>query len=110
MTAWRVCSVISNRTGRPVFFCRTVALDGRSVWGNVLDFESNYIATAQLAIDSEIEQGQVSLAVSHLELGADRPDVFWPERRLGSGHLALVPRDALRGGGLVAFHGHSPGW
>ena len=78
------------------------SLNGVPVRGDVLDFESDDIATAQLAVDGEIEQRQVALAVCHLELGADRPDVFWPERRFGSGQLALVPRDALRGG-LIAF-------
>src|SRR4029077_13348269 len=70
-------------------------LNGVSGWGNVLDFESDDIATTQLAIDGEIEQRQVALAVCHLKLSADRPDVLRPQRRLGSGQLALVPRGAL---------------
>jgi len=45
-------------------------LNGVSVWGNVLDFESDDIATTQLAIDGEIEQRQVALAVCHLKLSA----------------------------------------
>jgi len=48
-------------------------LNGVSVWGNVLDFESDDIATTQLAIDGEIEQRKVALAVCHLKLSADRP-------------------------------------
>ena len=60
------------------------ALDGVSMRSNVLEFESDDIATAQFAIDSEIEQRQVALTICQLELGADRPDVLWPQRRLGS--------------------------
>jgi hypothetical protein len=87
------------------------AINGVSVRGNVLDFESDDIATTQLAVDGEIEQRQVALAVSHLKLGADRPDVFWPQRRLGSGQLALVPRDTLgRNWGWIfaVLHSRSP--
>ena len=64
-------------------------LNGVSVWGNVLDFESDDIATTQLAIDGEIEQRQVALAVCHLKLSADRPDVLRPQRRLAPVNLPL---------------------
>src|SRR5580704_14758598 len=87
------------------------SLNGVSVRGNVFDFESNDIATAQLAVDGEIEECQVAFAVCHLKFGADRPDMFWPQWRLGSGQLALVPRDALGRIGrwfYVVVHGHSP--
>jgi hypothetical protein len=52
-------------------------------------------ATAQFAVDGEIEQRQVALAICQLKLGADRPDVLWPQWRLGSGQLALVPSGTL---------------
>src|ERR1700688_176134 len=87
------------------------SLNGVSVRGDVFDFESDNIATAQLAIDGEIEQCQVAFALCHLKFGADRPDVFWPQWRLGSGQLALVPRGALGRSGRwisVVLHGHSP--
>src|SRR5580700_884209 len=87
------------------------SLNGVSVRGNVFDFESDNIAAAQLAVDGEIEQCQVAFALCHLKFGADRPDVFWPQWRLGSGQLALVPRDALGRIGrwiYVVVHGHSP--
>src|SRR5208282_49916 len=45
--------------------------NGVAVWGNILDLESHDIATAQLAVDGEVEQRQVALAVCHLKLGAD---------------------------------------
>jgi integrase len=41
-----------NRPGKPM---TTRQLNGVSVRGNVLDFESNDIATAQFAVDGEIE-------------------------------------------------------
>ena len=34
--------------------CRS--LDGVSMWGNILDFESDDIATVQLAVDGKIEE------------------------------------------------------
>jgi hypothetical protein len=73
--------------------CR--AINGVSVRRNVLDFEGNDIATAQLTVDGQIEHRQVAFAVCDLELCADRPDVFWPERRFGSYQLALVPSGSL---------------
>src|SRR5487761_1358408 len=73
--------------------CR--ALNGVPVRGNILDFESDDIATAQLTVDGEIEQRQVALPVCHLKLGADRPDVFRTQRRLGAGQFAFVPRSTL---------------
>src|ERR1700731_4655 len=54
------------------------AFNGVSVRRNVLDLESDDIATAQLAVDRQIEHRQVALAVCDLELGPDRPDVLWP--------------------------------
>src|SRR5258708_40165836 len=71
------------------------ALNGVSVRGNVLDLEGDDIATAQLAVDGQIEHCQVALAVCHLKLGTYRPDVFWPLRRLGSDQLAFVPSGSL---------------
>jgi hypothetical protein len=47
------------------------SLNGVSVRGNVFDFESDNIATAQLAVDGEIEQRQVAFALCHLKFGAD---------------------------------------
>jgi hypothetical protein len=47
------------------------------------------------AVDSEIEHRQVALSVDHLKLRTDRPDVSWPQRRLSSGQLALIPRGSL---------------
>ena len=65
------------------------ALNGVSMRSNVLELESDDITTAQFAIDSEIEQRQVALAVCHLKLSADRPDVLRPQRRLAPVNLPL---------------------
>jgi hypothetical protein len=50
-------------------------------------------------------------AVQLLQLGANGPDVFGPERRLRSDQLALISGCALdhgRGGILPMLHGHTP--
>jgi hypothetical protein len=41
--------------------------------GNVLGFESDDIPTKPIAVDGEIEQRRVALAVCELKFGADRP-------------------------------------
>jgi len=56
-------------------------INGISVRGNVFDLESDDIATAQLTVDGQIEHRQVARSPPNLELGADRPNVLWPERR-----------------------------
>jgi hypothetical protein len=50
---------------------------GISVRGNVLDLESDDIATAQFAVDGQVEQRQVTRATLDLELGPDRFDSRW---------------------------------
>ena len=47
---------------------------GVSVRRNVFHLEGDDIATAQLAVDCQIEHRQVALAVCDLEFCADRPD------------------------------------
>src|ERR1700674_35052 len=56
-------------------------LNGVAERGNVLDLEGDNIATAQLAVDRHIEHRHVARAPRDLQLGADRPDVLWPQRR-----------------------------
>src|SRR5450631_1263465 len=58
---------------------------------DILDLEGDDIAATQLAIDSQIEHRQVACQSLDLQLGPDRPHVVWPERRLCSDKLALVP-------------------
>ena len=58
-----------------------------------LNPQSDDIATAQLAIDGEIEKRQIALAIGHLKLGTDRPDVLRRQRWFSASQLAFVPRD-----------------
>src|ERR1700730_14989577 len=60
--------------------CRTV--NRISVRCDVLDLQSNDIATAQLAIDGHVEHGKVTDFALHLKLGPDRPHELWTEWRL----------------------------
>src|SRR6202048_2490106 len=69
------------------------------------------VTATQLAVDRQIEHGEVPSAPFDLEFRPNRPDVFGAQRRLCSGHLALVPGHSLKGrGGRVhlILHGHTP--
>ena len=70
--------------GRPI--------DGIPIWRNVLDLEGDDITTPQLAVDGQIEHGQITDSLVDLELGPDRPYVFLPQWWLGSNQLSFVPR------------------
>ena len=78
---------------RPVGFL----LNNSSTVANVLshayvgDSESHKVAAAQLAIDREIEQGEVAAMVFELEPDPDRPDLLWLERALLADEAPLVP-------------------
>jgi len=70
--------------------------DGRAVSGGSVDDElANAklyeVAAAQLAVDSNVEQRQVSKAVLPLLVEADRPDLLRLQRWFGSNERALVP-------------------
>ena len=65
---------------------------GVAVGRHVIDTQRHQIAAAQLAVDGEVEQVQVSRATLQLQLRPDGPDVAGPQRRLGAGELALVAR------------------
>src|SRR5262245_38160746 len=56
----------------------------RSRWRNVIDADSDQIATAQLAVDRQVEQREVPLPTLDLQLGPDRPDVAWSQRWFGA--------------------------
>ena len=45
----------------------------------------------EFAIDGEIEDGEVARSPRDLQLGADRPDVLRPERRLRADEFSFVP-------------------
>ena len=44
---------------------------------NVADVEIDEIATAQLAVDREVEHGQVSDLMGVLKLNSDCPNILW---------------------------------
>jgi hypothetical protein len=69
------------------------------------------ITTPQLAVDGQIEHGQITDSLVDLELGPDRPDVFRPQGRLGSNQLSFVPGYPPGGGQRkigVVLHGRTP--
>ncbi len=66
------------------------AVDGVAVGCHVIDPQRYQITAAQLAIDGKVEQCQVASAVLELQLRPDGPHVAGPQRRLGTGELALV--------------------
>lgn len=55
----------------------------------ILDAEHDQIASAQLTIDRQIEQGQVARPVGQLQSYPDRPDVSLLERKLLATSLPL---------------------
>lgn len=59
---------------------------------HVPDLQGNQIAPSQYAVDAQIEQGELSHSVFHLEADAKGMDVLQLERRLLSDELPLVPR------------------
>ena len=66
------------------------AVDGVAVGRHVIDAQRDQIAAAQLAVDGEVEQRQVAGTPLQLQLRPDGPHVAGPQRRLGTGELALV--------------------
>src|SRR5262245_26255552 len=108
--AWRVCSLSSNLTGRPVFSNRC-AIRRIAAGGDILDPDSDDVTAAKLAVDCQIEHRKVTNSAFDLELRPDRPDVLWSQRRLCPCQLAFVPRHALvgrRGSNHFILHGHPP--
>jgi hypothetical protein len=50
------------------------------------------VAAAQLAVDRQIEQRQLSRLPGHAQLSANGPDLVQLQRRLLANQLAFVPR------------------
>jgi len=65
----------------------------------IADLQPDKIAAAQLAVDRQVEHGQLSGAVLDLQANPDGPDFLQLEWRLWADQLALVPgfRRLLRG-------------
>jgi hypothetical protein len=59
---------------------------------HVPDLESDEIASAQLAVDAQVEQREFAYATLHLEADAERPDVL----ELGSSTLLVGYDGRLR--------------
>ena len=75
---------------------RLFLTNGRAVhritaWGNVINFDADHIAAAQLAIDRESEEREIAFAAFNLELRSNGPNVFRPELWLGADQLTFVP-------------------
>jgi hypothetical protein len=72
-----VFSASSNCTGWFVF-----ALNNRHAFAHpaisnkVIDLERDQVATAQFAVDCDVEQSQIAKISRELEAGADGPDLF----------------------------------
>src|SRR4030095_11397550 len=59
---------------------------------HIADAEANQIAAAQLAVNCEIEQCELSGSPGHLQSNSDGPDLFQLQRGLLAEQPALVPR------------------
>lgn len=54
-------------------------------------------------MDRQVEHGRVAGSPRHLQLGADRPDVLRPEKRLGADQFAFVPAFTRAIGGMTSM-------
>jgi hypothetical protein len=63
-----------------------------AVRGDVADPERYEIATPELAIDGQVEKGEIAHSALEVQLRSDCPDVLGLQRRLRPDQLALVPR------------------
>jgi hypothetical protein len=60
---------------------------------HVVNAKPDQIASAQLAVDCEIEQREFSAPMIELKSNSDSPDLFQLQRRLLAEQLAFVPWD-----------------
>lgn len=67
---------------------------------NVTNPKTDQVTAAELAVDIEIEQRQISDALIELKVNADRPDVFELQGRPLTDELAFVSRFV----GFYGFH------
>src|ERR1700758_2198005 len=61
----------------------------------VVDLQADEIATSELAVDREVEQGKISLPTLQLKPNPNGPDIFRLERALLTDQAALVPGSPL---------------
>jgi hypothetical protein len=67
---------------------------------DVADAEIDEVATAQFAVDREVEHCQVSNLMRVLKLNSDGPDVLRLQRRLLTDQFAFVPGFPV----VIGFH------
>jgi hypothetical protein len=70
---------------------------------NVLNSQPNEVTPAQLAVDGQVEQGEVPEPVPQLQANADGLNLPRLQRRLLTKQFAAVPRGMLSA--IVSFHG-----
>jgi len=72
---------------------------------DVPHLQTDQVAAAELAVDSQVEECQLAHPVLHLEAHSERPDVLELERRLLADDLALVPWLAMNSVGFGSHDG-----
>ena len=78
-----------------------IVLNHRGTGGHVVavadvpNLEADEVAPAQLAVDSQVEEGELAHPVFHLQANMKRPDVLELERCPLTDGPALVPRLAM---------------
>jgi hypothetical protein len=81
-------------------------------WGNIFDLESNDIATAQLAVDGQIEHCQIARVPCTLKPGAYQQTCFGWSGGFAPIILPLFQGVCLGRSGtgylIVGLHGHAP--
>ena len=82
-----------------------VALSLVAARSYVIDPKADEIATAQLAVDGEVEHRQIAFAALDLKSDTNGPDLFRPNGTLLANQTAFVPRSARRSVDLD-FGGH----
>ena len=73
---------------------------------DVVDPKADEVAAAQLAVDGEVEQREIALAVLNLKSDPYGLDLFRPKRTLLANETAFVPCDARRSAVCFDFGGH----
>jgi len=74
---------------------------------DVPDLQADEVAAPKLAVDSQIEEGELSHPAFHLQANTEGPDFFDLERHLLTDDLALVPWLVMNNGGN-RFHDGLP--
>jgi hypothetical protein len=97
--------------GLPLDDGRAVA--GRAVHDQLADHQSDQVAAPELAVDRQVEHGQVAKPLLPLEMKADGPDLLAFERRFRPDEAPFVPgydqpRMWERNARFLASHSTSP--